>query len=444
MAIAYLASCGGTPHAQMIGQDPVASPRTPAPRRPDPDLERAAPKKLLAIDWANSHVATDADALALWKQIAPTGADWDMKLEEIPTNLPIARALAVALLREGNFTCKPSPATHNCIRQAFDVDPPAPTAGLGDPCLRRLLALWSIGQLEPDDLAKVRDALLAIVAIPPPESQLVAAALDAIPETDLDARLRMLVAAWAGGQRELANTSLGGFDEAHLITAATKYHFDGALEVLSAEGHRATYLAAVADDAMASKARVQAIAELVATADKLPADLKATLVAATKATDCSVAAMAARKLAQFGDIRFVPRRPHVRAVEPVMHALCVLASYEQLQQAAEPSLLPGFVAPRGLERVEITYDPFGEVDTDGDGDPHTERKLDLVKRDEAVLPDIDELVRAMPHCKGTTCTSEDREFRFTFKPGAGGELLLTRLESAERPPCQDKLANPAP
>src|SRR5262249_15335772 len=147
----------------------------------------------------------------------------------------------------------------------------------------------------------------------------------------------------------------------------------------------------------------QAISELIATADKLAPDLKATLVAATKATDCSVAAMAARKLAQFGDTRFVPRRPRGRAAPPMMRALCVLASYEQLQQAAEPSLLKDFVAPRGLERVVVTYDPFGEVDTDGDGDPHTETARDLVKRDEAVLPDIDELVHAMQHCKGTTC-----------------------------------------
>ena len=415
---------------------------THTPVRPDPDLNPEPVKKLLSIDWANTKVASDADALALWKQIAPNGSDWDMKIEEIPTNLPVARALAVALLREGNFTCTPrSPPTQNCARQVYDVDPPAPTADLRDPCLRRLLALWAIDQLEPQDVPDVHDALLAIVAIPPPESQLVAAALKAIPETDHDAKMRMLVAAWGGGQKELVNTNVGTFDEAHLIVATQKYHFDGALEVLSAEGHRAVYLAAVADDAMASKARVQAISDLVATADKLAPDLKATLVTATKASDCAVAAMAARKLAQFGDTRFLPRRPHARTPEPMLRALCVLASYEQLQQAGEPSLLVDFVPARGLERIEVSYDPFNEVDTDGDGDPHTERKIDLVKRDEVVLPDIDELVRAMPHCKGTTCTSEDREFRFTFKPGAGGELMLARLESAERPPCQDR---PAP
>jgi hypothetical protein len=50
----------------------------------------------------------------------------------------------------------------------------------------------------------------------------------------------------------------------------------------------------------------------------------------------------------------------------------------------------------------------------------------------------------MAHCKGTTCATDDREFRFTFKPGAGGELALHRLASIERPPCQDKPANPAP
>src|SRR5262249_15230978 len=154
-----------------------------ATRAPDPDLQPHPVRRLLAIDWPNVKLASDAEALALWAKIAPTGADWDDKLEEVPTNLPVARSLAVALLREGNFACRPAPATtHNCVAAPIEVDPPAKTATLTDPCLRRLLALWAIDQLEPDDTANIRDSLLAIASLPSPESQLVVSALRAVPE----------------------------------------------------------------------------------------------------------------------------------------------------------------------------------------------------------------------------------------------------------------------
>jgi hypothetical protein len=39
-------------------------------------------------------------------------------------------------------------------------------------------------------------------------------------------------------------------------------------------------------------------------------------------------------------------------------------------------------------------------------------------------------VRAFGHCKGTTCSSEEHDFRFTIRGG-----LLTRLEIDERAPC---------
>ena len=59
----------------------------------------------------------------------------------------------------------------------------------------------------------------------------------------------------------------------------------------------------------------------------------------------------------------------------------------------------------------------------------------FVPRDEVTLPEVQDLIRAFDRCTGTTCRSDDREFRFVFKPTAG-ELLLTRLEVTERPPCK--------
>ena len=66
-----------------------------------------------------------------------------------------------------------------------------------------------------------------------------------------------------------------------------------------------------------------------------------------------------------------------------------------------------------------------------------------MKRDEAMLPELDDLVRAMRRCTATSCVSNDREFRFAWTPtGPGGELVLARIEVVERPPCQDRLPLP--
>src|SRR5262245_16955541 len=157
----------------------AATPQSGQPARPlDPDLHRPPPRRLLDIEWDKIALTDDAAALALWRRIAPTGADWEDKLQEIPA--AAARPLAIAVLHGGNFTCA-QPPTGACAAPLYDVAPPADTAGFDDPCLRRLLALWAIDRLDDRDLPAIKPALLAIAAIPPPESQLVAAAIHAIP-----------------------------------------------------------------------------------------------------------------------------------------------------------------------------------------------------------------------------------------------------------------------
>jgi hypothetical protein len=433
---AWVAGCAGAPHAPANAVPIAAAVPAPAqalaPGTPDPDLHRPPPRRLLAIDWASVSLTGDADALALWRRIAPTGADWDDKLAEIPAAL--ARPLAIAVLRGGNVTCM-QPTAGDCARPHYDVDPPAEAAGFDDPCLRRLLALWAIAQLEAEDVPAVLPQLRAIAQLPPPESQLVAAAIQAIPETDQDARLAILALAWRAGQHDLVDASLGSLDDAHLVDAA-RQHIAGAFEVLSAADHRAIYVTAINDDALATRARIQAIGELIALDDKPAPDVTAALIAAVQSNDCQVAASAARVLDQHGNHRFVPRRPRTRNITVLMRALCVLASYEALQQADEVSLLATYLPARGLERVTITYDPLSDTDSDGDGDPHTTHTAELIARGDAVLPELEDLVRAMQHCTGTICVSDDHEFRFVWRP-SGGDLLLSRIELADRPPCPE-------
>jgi hypothetical protein len=92
------------------------------------------------------------------------------------------------------------------------------------------------------------------------------------------------------------------------------------------------------------------------------------------------------------------------------------------------------VPAKGLEHVKVAFDPLAEIDTDGDGDPRTERTVNLIPKAELVVPEVDDMVRAFRHCKGTTCSSDDRDFRFGLKL-VGGELWLASIELVDRPPC---------
>lgn len=444
VAMAAMAACGGAPR----------EPSHPAPASPsadasgetghlsDPDLNRPPPPKLLAIDWSSTPLGSDADALALWERIAPTGEDWSDKLEEIPADGDIAAKLALALLRSGNFTCV-QPQHAVCGKPPIEVPEPGPDATLADPCLRRLLALWSINQLGDAQLAEARDALRAIAAIPPPESELVAAALGALPETDHVGRLELYAIAFRAGHRELVNSNVGTLDDAHLLEAVLKHHIDGALDLITAESNEDVFLAAVTDEQLHPQARVQAISELVDAAadDKLGKAAVTAITRATRSPNCRVAAAAAQFLVRSGERKFAPARPRITKPASLMRGLCVLASYELGLRADEPSFLLGYVPKKGLEVATTTYDEYNDVDTDGDGNPHTETKAVIVPRDEVMLPEVEDLVRAFEHCNGTTCRSDDREFRFVFKGG-----LLTRLEIIELPPCKatSKAAIPNP
>jgi len=386
------------------------------------------------IDWAALRFDTDADAIRLWKQIAPTGRDWERKLADLPSNLPVAHALALAMLRTGKFTCA-APPKRSCDGTVTGIAPPAPTATLADPCLRRQLALWSFDQLATEDIPKIRATLRAIAKMPPPESELVAVALQALPSSDIDGRFELIELAWKAGQHDLVNETLGGLDEPHLIDAISRLHIDGALPMLTATAQRSVYIKAALDDKLTSETRVFAIEQLTASPGKLGRSLWALLVAATKHRDCAIAGAAVRALEKHGDRSFVPLRPATTQPDDMMRSLCVLAAYEGLQGNGEVNLLQTYLPKRGLEILRDQYAPYNAVDADGDGDPHMERTLELVDRRFARLPENKDLQRAFEHCAGTTCTSPDYSFKFEFRQ-QGAQLALWRIELTDRVPCK--------
>ncbi|MEO9157339.1 MAG: hypothetical protein ABI591_17115 [Kofleriaceae bacterium] len=430
-----IAACGATAAAPSVAVPvavPVATPVAVAPdaggHLNDPDLDRAPAPKLLAIDWSAVKLASDPDALALWQQIAPTGDDWQQRLDEIPTDSPIQHALAVALLRAGNFTCV-APA-HAC-HAPLEVETPRPDATLADPCLRRVLALWSIDQLEPADAPQLRDVLKQLAQLPPPESQLVADAIQ-LAAADPALAFELIAAAWHAGQHELVDGMMGSLDDAQLIEAATKLHIDGAFEALTATAQRTVFLGALADEQLDWKTRAQAMTELAGDDDQLAPDLRKALIAATRSPSCETAAAAAHVLDRHGEHAYVPFKPITTKPAPLTRGLCVTTAYEQQARADERAPFTSYIPARGLELVTVTYDPYSEVDSDGDGDPHTNRTNELVERAQVELPDLPDFLGALRHCVKGTCSSEDHDFKLVWKHG-----LLARLEIIEKPPCQN-------
>lgn len=406
-------------HAPPPASAPVAAPPPAAePSRTLPPLpDEPAPKPLLSIDWTKVTISSDADALALWERIAPTGADWSLRLGELPDNDDLQSLLALALLRSGNFACRPQPG---CPAEL--VLEAAPNATLADPCLRRELALWALGRLDDADAFAIERELVALASLPPPEEELVREAFDLVPVGADALLMQMIEAAHAAGQGEIADESLSWLPAPLLTKAATQLHSDGAVRSLDATESRSALLAAINDPKLKPATTIAAMDELLSASDPTPPkDLRAALRTATKDPRCEVAAAAARNLANLNEPRYVPR-PVSTSVPAALRALCVMASYIQEDIGADPSLRR-FISRRGLQvydHAEITAEP---------GDPAGEL---ILPADLVTLPFLEELAEALGHCTGTTCRADGLRFELLLEP----DRTLRRIDRfADPTPC---------
>jgi hypothetical protein len=387
-----------------VAPAPVARAAEPEPTPVTREDSGPAPAPLLAIDWAQVKLDTDADALAVWAQIAPTGADWQLRLGELPADDTLRRKLAFALLRAGNFTCRPAGASACAGEQSLEA---AATATLDDPCLRRELAMWSIDQLDDTDAAALEPQLVALAALPPPESALVTEAFDLVPVGADALLLRMVEAAYGAGQGAIADESLHWLPAPSLLQVATTLHADGAFASLDPVAARAAFLAAITDAKLRPATSIAALEELSSQDQpRLRKDLRAAMAAATKDPRCEVAAAAARALVISGEPRFAPR-PVTSSLPAALRSLCVMAAYVQDDVGDDPALRR-FISKKGLQiydHSEITADP--DLPTGGE----------LIMPAELVtLPFLEELASALEHCEGTTCRTTGLRFELAFEP----------------------------
>lgn len=387
---------------------------TPEPAAPiAPKDEGPAPTPLLSIDWRQVKLESDADAMALWQQIAPTGDDWQLRLGELPDDDGLRKKLAMAMLRAGNVTCRPAGVvTCSGGGGAFgalggDELAAAETATIDDPCLRRELAMWSLDQLDDTDAASIEAPLVALASLPAPEHALVSEAFDLVPVGADALLLRMVEAAYAAGQGDVADESLHWLPKDALLKLATTLHADGAYRSLDPGEARKAFLAAITDGKLKAATSLGAIDDLLSQdAPKVKKDLRAALVAATKDARCEVAAGAARALVTSGETRFAPK-PATGTQAQVIRSLCVMASYVQEDIGDDPAL-KRFISKRGLQvydHSEITADP--DLPTGGEL---------ILPADFVTLPFLEELAVALGHCAGTTCKTTGLRFELGFDP----------------------------
>ena len=405
--VPLVTACGGATHIAATSQP---QPPAPVPEKtfaPTNVANDDPPPKRLQIDWANVHLASDADALALWQQINPTTEDLAAKLGEIPSNAAITKPLAQAMLRSGNFACPSRNISQTCTPVLELTDPPA-NATLHDPCLRRELALWSIDQLDDNDAVSVGPALVAIAGLPLPDLALPAAAFDLLPLGADGDKLTfdMAIAAHRAGRPVPLP---GETSPAVLARLLNEHHVIEALQHLTMDDARVELLHALNDPQMPVAARLAIVDEVTRDlVTPLPPDIQAALQRATRDPNCRVASIAARATgATF--------RPSLSS-QPVaaFRALCVAALAD--------APLDSFLDRGGVTVVRHEADA-------------ADSELQVLAPSELHTLDADALRAMAGTCvaKGTNsleCIDRDVRAEFGFKRGRLARLVLSDASQA--------------
>jgi hypothetical protein len=389
----------------------------------------------------------EAAALALWAQVKPTGADYEDRLSAIPDEEAIRRAMAIALLKQGDFVCKETVDSGSCGEEIVELAPLDDKADLANPCLRRRLALWALGQLDDADVPKLADELIALVKIPAPENELAEAAFEAVPhgETD-DLRLQLIEAAIDADRKPLADEQVAFLEKPASVVAAAKLSLDAAVKRLDEKKDRAVLLAAAADEQLTVETREGVLAQF---SDDQGKDVSAALDTVSGATDCGLAMQAIELLEARGDKSHLPQKPTTARADDYMRMLCLEA--HDSNEARRIKRWQEVLAPKVVKR-EVEVNDFYEEEEEGEGEADDEPEVDRnaeegeitetsggsqttdrwetdsregIVFEEAIFGD------SASECTGNNCTLSvgDGSLHIVFEPTDGGGLHITELET---------------
>ena len=348
--------------------------------------------------------ADEAAALALWKKLAPTGANYEEKLASIPADGAVRRPMARALLAGGNFECKDVVRYEECGNEYeewadFDVK-----AGLDDACLRRRLALWALGEVEPADLAGLDEVLVAMASLEKPEDELPQAVALAANDAPEPLRLAVIGALVAAGREE--EVSIDGLSEEGLVKAAVEHGVDEAAGGLHEVRHLEELAGLLGSEGMSDETRAALLDRLDEV--KHPV-VTAALVELTSDDNCELAMAAALALDRRGDASHMPRRSAGQSIEAARQAICMLLHDPDGTRAEER--LAAFIGPDGVEVEHTIEDPWAE---DAGPDDEPEAPDEPLRTVDEIRPHLDAVLGEGGHYERA---------EMTLVEGKGGPVI---------------------
>ena len=375
--------------------------------------ERVAPE----VDVADLPVPKDeAAALALWKKLAPTGADYEEKLASIPADEAVRRPMARALLAGGNFECQDVVRYEECGNEYeewadFDVK-----ATFDDACLRRRLALWALGEVEPGDLAGLDEVLVAMARLEKPEDELPQAVAAAVSDAAEPLRLAVIGTLVAAGREE--DVSIDGLSEEGLVKAAVEHGVDEAAGALHEVRHLEELAALLGSDGMADETRAALLDRLD---EVVHPKVTEALIKLTDDDNCQLAMEAALALDRRGDPSHLPQRSKGQSIGDASHAICMLLHDPDDTRAEER--LAAYIGPDGVQVEHTIDDPWAEdAGPDDEPEPPDEplRTVDEIRPHlEAVLGEGSHYERAEMNLAEGEGGPVIRDFEFYSYNGCG-------------------------
>ncbi len=362
--------------------------------------------------------ADEAAALALWKKLAPTGANYEDKLASIPSDPAVRRPMALTLLAGGDFECKETVEYSECGEDRLAWADFNLKSTFADPCLRRRLALWATGELQADDIAIAEQTLFAMLEMEDPEIELPLAALAALERGPEAIRLRAYKVAMAKGIEE-KNMSIDGLSEQGLIAAARDVGIDEAALALDRGRHLEVMAELVNDDhRMTEETRASLLSTLAEV--RSPASTEA-LKKRASGGSCALAMDAALALEQRGDGSFIPRRWIHADESAARFALCL--SMHDSDEGRARTLLASFVGAEGVRVTRVNKSEWEEVERRyRDAGPDDEEEPDAGPEVVHSLDEIDELVRETIEFENSDPEWNKRELSFTTAKDGGLRL----------------------
>jgi|GEM_PF-3444705 len=263
--------------------------------------------------------ATDAEARALWLFVGATGKDWEQKLASIPDAPQIRRALARSVLAE-DLDCRHYVNEGQCGVDDWRWGPLPEKADFQDPCLRRLLGIWAVGELDASDLKARLPQLLHVFDYKRPQQEYdsqkrfdgdelcvaVVEAATAVPEVLVQVILVAVAAHCGEAEARAAVASLGEKARVRLAEADIEEAFTS----LSVKTYPALFIGALGGGGSADfKIALMKIVASAGLSAPMLDKLKTTLKKLADEANPKISTAAAVTLEGLGDPSRLPHRP---------------------------------------------------------------------------------------------------------------------------------------